>query len=261
LVERQESGLEAYIWGQGLAKTPEAPSRKEETALVERVKTGIEGLDDVLGGGLPDRSLLFTIGDSGSHYETFVQQILYNHALRGGKVAYYTSEISSLDIQDDMSVYGWNTKEFTKKDSWLFINVQTPDLQELSQLTAFQVEGPKIALSTTLASLKSDFLARAKDGRWTALHLSHLLLRYDFRDVVDTILYIIMPTGIHDDQKISALKYLVDGILEFSMQERAREYEGLLTIRKLRRVLHRTRTFPFMVSDKGIYVERAERII
>jgi non-specific serine/threonine protein kinase len=257
-----------------LAKTPEAPSRKEETALVERVKTGIEGLDDVLGGGLPDRSLLFTIGDSGSHYETFVQQILYNHALRGGKVAYYTSEISSLDIQDDMSVYGWNTKEFTKKDSWLFINVQTPDLQELSQLTAFQVEGPKIALSTTLASLKSDFLARAKDGRWTALHLSHLLLRYDFRDVVDTILYmklvvrhyrglhfLIMPMGIHEDQKINALKHLVDGILEFSMQERAREYEGLLTIRKLRRVLHRTRTFPFMVSDKGIYVERAERII
>ncbi len=253
-----------------MAKSSEAPS----CVRGELVKTGIEGLDDVLGGGLPDRSLVFTIGDPGSHYETCVQQILYNHALRGGKVAYYTIETSSLDVQDDMCVYGWDTKEFTKKGSWVFIDVQTPDLQELYQLAAVPAEGPRIALSTTLASLKSDFLARAKESRWTALQLSHLLLRYDFRDIIDTILYmrlvirhhhgqhfLIMPRGIHEDQKVNALKHLVDGVLEFSMQEKAREYEGLLTIRKLRKILHRTRTLPFMISDKGIYVERTERII
>jgi KaiC/GvpD/RAD55 family RecA-like ATPase len=264
-----------------LAKPPEVPSPAKEKAPSpakgkesELVKTGIEGLDDILGGGLPNRSLLFTIGDTGSHYETFVQQILYNHASRGGKVAYYTIEISSLDIQDDMAVYGWDTKELSKKDSWLFIDVQTPDLQELSHLVAAPAEGSKVTLSTTLAPLKSDFLAKAKEGRWTALHLSHLLLRYDFRDVIDTIMYmrlvvrhylglhfLVMPMGIHEDQKVNALKHLGDGVLEFSMQERAREYEGLLTIRKLRRVLHRTKTLPFIISDKGIHVERAERII
>ncbi|MEM3737454.1 MAG: ATPase domain-containing protein [Candidatus Bathyarchaeia archaeon] len=243
---------------------------KEATKLIE---TGIDGLDSALGGGLPDSTLFLVIGEAGSHYETFVQQILYNHALRGGKVAYYTIEISSLDIRDDMAIYGWDVDKLPD-DSWIFVNVQTPDLQELSQLAAIPIEGHRIPLSTTLTSLKSDFLSRAKGGRWTAMHMSHLLLRYDFRDVLDTVLYmrlvvrhyhglhfIVVPRGIHEDQKINAIKHLVDGVVEFSMQERAREYEGSLTIRKLRKVLHRTRTFPFIVSEKGIVVERAERII
>jgi len=72
--------------------------------------------------------------------------------------------------------------------------------------------------------------------------------------------FILVPTEVHEDQKINSLKHLADGVFEFSMQERGREYEGIFTVTKLRRTIHKTKTYSFLLSDKGMYIERAERI-
>lgn len=246
---------------------------KKETTPVKDFETGVEGLDDALGGGLPNRSLLLLIGAPGSHYTTFAQQILYNHVLRGEKVAYYIVENPSFDVMEDMAVYKWELDKYLQNKSWIFINLLTPDMQELAELSPSPTSEAQVILSQSLATLKKDFLSRAKDGRWTALHASHLLLRYDFRDFLDAVLYmrlvtrhyagvhfILVPTEVHEDQKINSLKHLADGVFEFSMQERGREYEGIFTVTKLRRTIHKTKTYSFLLSDKGMYIERAERI-
>ena len=48
------------------------------------VKTWIEGLDEVLGGGLPDKSVILLMGEPGSGYDILGQQILHQHALKEG---------------------------------------------------------------------------------------------------------------------------------------------------------------------------------
>lgn len=242
--------------------------------MSELVTTGIEGLDLTLGGGLPDRTMFALIGEAGSHYDTFAQQILHNHVERGGKVAYYAVESTPGDIMDDMAVYGWELDKHMKSESWIFISAQTPDLQRLSELVGPSQEEVRVPLSQSLNTLKRDFLIRVKEGRWTAMQLSHVLLYYDFKDIIDLILYVksvvrfhgglhffMLPHGVHADQIMNTLKHMVDGVLEFNFRERAREYEGILTVRKLRRVLHRTMVVPFMVTENGIIVERAERIV
>jgi KaiC/GvpD/RAD55 family RecA-like ATPase len=264
------------------AADKEMPKPAEEVAppAVEKPKpdkpfleTGVEGLDEVLGGGLPNRSLFLLIGSPGSHYATFAQQLLYNYVVGGGKIAYYLVENPSFDVIEDMSVYKWELNKYLENESWVFVNLITPDIQELVEMSPPQTSEAKVVLSQTLTTLKRDFLRRVKEGRWTALHASHLMLRYDFRDVLDAVLYmrlvtrhhagvhfILVPLEVHDDQKINALKHLADGVFEFSMRERGREFEGIFTVSKLRRTLHRTRTHSFIISDRGIYIERAERI-
>jgi len=241
--------------------------------MVDLVKTGIEGFDETIGGGLPDKSVLMLVGESGSHYNTFAQQTMYNHAQEGGKVVYYTVETTSLDVEEDMAVYGWTMKEFIDKGLWTFVSLLTPDLQELSELTGGE-EGAQVALSQTLMTLKKDLLTRIRDGRWTTMPLSHLIDRYDFRDVMDAFLYqrlvvrrhggihfLLAPLGVHEESKMNALKHMADGVIEFSLRERAREFEGVMTISKLRKVVHRAKSLPFLVSNKGIFIERAERIV
>ena len=49
------------------------------------VKTWIKGLDEMLMGGLPDKSVVLMVGDPGSGYDLLAQQILYQHALKGGR--------------------------------------------------------------------------------------------------------------------------------------------------------------------------------
>jgi len=49
---------------------------------MELVKTWIEGLHEVLGDDLPDRSFVLVMEEPGSGYDVFGQQILYRHALK-----------------------------------------------------------------------------------------------------------------------------------------------------------------------------------
>jgi len=51
--------------------------------LVERIVTGIAGLDEILGGGIPKRNVVLLSGGPGTGKSIFGQQYLYNGLLRG----------------------------------------------------------------------------------------------------------------------------------------------------------------------------------
>ncbi len=266
---------------EALEETPSIPRIEKKAAPVAEalptpkiIKTGISGLDDLIGGGLPDRSLLLVLGEAGSHYTTFVEQVLYNHVLNNGKVAYYTTEFSSLDIQQEMMTFNWNLDPFLKKGSWTFISIRTPELQRLAELSPQSLtEGAIVNLSRSLNALKTDLLAKIKDGRWTAVHFSYLLHLFDLREIMDLMLYwrtvvrtyggihfIILPHGVHEDKAVNTIKHLTDGVFEFYMREGMREFEGILIARKMRRALRKPRIMSFLVTEDGILIETAARI-
>lgn len=242
--------------------------------MVELIKTGVEGLDDAVGGGFPDKSIILILGQTGSNYDTFTHQIIYNHIAQGGKVAYYLVENTPSDIQDEMLTYKWDIAPAIKEGLWVFVSVQTPDIQRLSEVAPLAATEQKVPLSTSVNSLKKDFLARAKEGRWTALQLSHLLHQYDYKEVIDLFLYLrlvvrthgglhflLLPQAIHPESVTNALMHLSDGVMEFQIRERGREYEGVMLLKKMRLTTHRTKNIPFIISERGVSVEMAERII
>ncbi len=54
-------------------------------AKIERITTDIRGLDTILGGGFPDRSLNIITGGPGVGKSVLTLQILFNQARRGKK--------------------------------------------------------------------------------------------------------------------------------------------------------------------------------
>lgn len=56
---------------------------------------------------------------------------------------------------------------------------------------------------------------------------------------------------------MNELKHLADGVLEFTIREGPREFDNLIVVRKLRRVLRRARMIPFTVAEDGVAVETA----
>lgn len=241
---------------------------------VRRLGTGISGLDIILGGGLPDQSIILVIGESGSHYTTFVEQVLFNHLLDGGKVAYYLAEEPSIDVKQDMAGFGWNLDEYLANGSWVFVNVRTVDLQRLAELSPKSLlEGLSVNVSNSLNNLKSNLLERIRENRWTALQASHLLHYFKLRDIIDLMLYwrmtarvyggvhfALLPDGVHPEREVNALKHLADGVFEFRLREAPRELEGVILVRKLRKTLNRPKLIPFDVVDTGLVIETAERI-
>jgi len=266
-IPRVEEGVRAE------ERPPERVAPRAEVKAPSMVRTGIASLDMILGGGIPDHSLVLVLGEPGSNDETFVRQLLYNHTYGGGKVAYYLAETLSTDIRQDMERFGWNLKEYLARGNWFFINMRTQELQQLADLSPrILSEGFSINLTRGLDGLKTDLLSKIKEERWTILELSHLLQQYDLREITSLILYwraairiygglhfVLLPLGVHAENTLNSLKHLSDGVLEFRLREGPREYENLMSVTKLRG-LRRPLMITFTVEEAGITIETAARI-
>ena len=79
----------------------------------------IEGLDEMLGGGLPDKSVVVMTGEPGSGYDILAQQMMYQHAIRNDKVAYFSTSRSPDTIKEDFSTFGWDVAPLQEKGNWV----------------------------------------------------------------------------------------------------------------------------------------------
>jgi len=84
--------------------------------MVERVKTGIEGLDKALNGGIPTRNLVLVSGGAGTGKSTLCMQYLYNGAkMFKEKSLYVSTEQTEEELRKQGDEYGWNLLELEEK--------------------------------------------------------------------------------------------------------------------------------------------------
>ena len=73
-------------------------SGEGEPLRLERVSTGVPGLDEVLGGGIPARSIAVVSGEPGSGKTVLALQMLF-HAARAGKRSLYFTTLSEPSLK------------------------------------------------------------------------------------------------------------------------------------------------------------------
>ncbi len=217
------------------------------------IKTWIEGLDETLGGGLPDKSVILVMGEPGSGYDTFAQQVLHQHAVKGGKVAYITTFRSPDNVREDLEAFGWKVSALEKTGRWTFIDVRTP-----KALQAFRRTVP----------------SKIRGGCWTIIDsLSNLILTQKFQSVVEVVELLLtnaqkqggihfplLTQGMHDSQTEIAMQHLVDGVMEFTAREAGGGIDRRMKIKKMRRAVYDPRLIPFNITNRGITIETAIRV-
>jgi KaiC/GvpD/RAD55 family RecA-like ATPase len=89
---------------------------------MERVKTGILGLDEILGGGIPKNQLFLVTGTSGTGKTIICSQFLYNGAKKYNEPGVYLSfEEPSETIKENMRSFGWDIGELERQGKFAFI--------------------------------------------------------------------------------------------------------------------------------------------
>ena len=83
--------------------------------IAERVKVGILGLDDMLGGGLIPGSICAIIGTYGTGKTTFSLQFIWDGLTRGERVIYISLEEREERIYTYMKQKGWDIAPFLNK--------------------------------------------------------------------------------------------------------------------------------------------------
>jgi flagellar protein FlaH len=217
------------------------------------VKTWIEGLDEVLGGGLPDKSVILMMGEPGSGYDVFGQQILYQHALKENKAAYFTTMMSPDTLKEDFETFGWNVPSLEKTDKWVFVDVRT---------------------SKALQTLQEEIPSRIEKGCWTLIDSLSYLLQTQKVDsalkMVELLLesarkhggihFLLLVQGMQDPQTEVTMQHLVDGVIEFTSQEVAGGIDRRIRMKKMRKTVYTPRLIPFRITERGIVIETAVRI-
>jgi KaiC/GvpD/RAD55 family RecA-like ATPase len=90
--------------------------------MMERVKTGIAGLDEALGGGYPAGSIVSLVGGSGCGKSTFAMQFLQRGITENKESGLYISfEEEKQRYFDYMKNYGWDLAEMERSRKFTFL--------------------------------------------------------------------------------------------------------------------------------------------
>ena len=94
---------------------------------IERVPTGITGLDGLIEGGLPRGRITLITGAAGAGKTTFSMQFLYQGITRFGENGLFvTLEEETPDLLRDMSRYGWNLNELMEQHKLAIVQSPIP---------------------------------------------------------------------------------------------------------------------------------------
>lgn len=206
----------------------------------ERVPTGVDGLDSVLGGGLPRNRIYLVEGDPGVGKTTLALQFLMQGVKQGEKVLYITLSETEAEIRDIAASHGWSLDGV----SMFELSALGEQMRRDAENTVFHPSDVELT-ETTRTIL--EFVERVKPQRVVFDSLSELrllsqsALRFR-REVLNLKQYF---TGRHStvlllDDRTSEpgdmqLQSLAHGVI--SMQQMAPEYGGdrrRLRISKLR---------------------------
>ena len=98
-----------------------------------RIRTGMGGLDEKLGGGIPSGSSVLLISNQEGPVRLFCQQIAFLLANEGHRILYFTIVREPSYIREEMMVYEWDTREMEQGRQWTFIDAYSPRVQALQQ--------------------------------------------------------------------------------------------------------------------------------
>ncbi|MEP6757366.1 MAG: ATPase domain-containing protein, partial [Chthonomonadales bacterium] len=125
--------------------TPSAQSSQEDA----RCPSGVEGLDEILSGGLPSNCFYLVQGDPGSGKTTLALQFLLDGVRRGEKVLYITLSETKEELLRVARSHGWSLDkipliELSAIETLLRPEAQTtvfhPSEMELGKLTEVLLE-------------------------------------------------------------------------------------------------------------------------
>jgi circadian clock protein KaiC len=126
---------------------------KAADTLPHKAPSGIAGLDEITGGGLPRGRTTLLVGGSGSGKTILALQYLVNGAVRSGEPGIFVAfEETPSRIISNAQTFGWNLDQL-QPDRLYFMDAQPP--ADLVQSGTFDLSGMLAALGAKVAEMKA----------------------------------------------------------------------------------------------------------
>ncbi len=233
--------------------------------MVERLSTGIEGLDDKMEGGFVKGSINLVVGKTGTGKTQFCCSFIYAGTEIGEAGVYATTEERAKDIKEDMKVmFGWDFEELEERRMVKFITLkplfpERPLESEIPRLTKNYI----LTIYDTLSKAVKEM--NAKRLVLDSISVLEMFIhdKYLARVAIMNLMEMLRELGVttlmtgeipETEEGLSGsgiIEYLVDTVIKLDFVPVAEEFKRTLTIRKMRRTNHSTLIHPFEITPKG----------
>lgn len=223
----------------------------------DKVPTGVAGLDELLGGGIPKGHIAVVMGAFGTGKTTFGLQYI-NQGLNAGEHCIFISlEEDTKSILKSAEAFGWNLQKYFDESKLGLYKLEPADAKNTvtrikSELPAFIKEFKASRVVLDSVSLLNMLFDSEQERRTTLFNLCQLL-----RSTGCTSL---LTAEVKDDNPRSSrdgiVEYTVDGVILLQYDEPQNSSEGKLSLRilKMRRCEHSRRIKPYSIGKNGITV-------
>lgn len=236
---------------------------------MDRVNSGVLGLDSKIEGGFFKGSANLITGKTGTGKTIFAISYLYNGALAGEPGVYVSTEQRDVDVKADIaSMFGWDFETLEKRNLVRFVSIKpalptrgisAEEMVRLVKSYVYSISDKIVeAIKATKAQrvvldsvsfiemfIKDEYLARA-----ALLQLVETLKASG----VTTFLTGTIPETSEALSGGGIVEYIVDTVVKMEFVPVAEEFKRTMTIRKMRRTNHSTLIHPFEITKKGLRI-------
>lgn len=230
---------------------------------VDRVKLGIEGLDEMIRGGIPRRSLITTIGSPGTGKTTFAVQFLAHTLASGDRGVYITLEESREAILSTAEEMGYPFREYEENDNLVIVALDPVEMaNSLSsirdELTTLIDEFDATRLVLDSVSLLEMMYTHPAERRSEVFGFTRSLKQAG----VTTLLTSEASEDTPYSSRHGIVEYLTDAvlILQYVRPSDFQQTRLAVEIQKIRDTSHSRETKPYEITDEGLSVYRQANI-
>jgi KaiC/GvpD/RAD55 family RecA-like ATPase len=219
---------------------------------LERVKTGITGLDEIIGGGIPKNHLMLVTGNCGTGKTIFCSQYIYYGITKCKENGIYLSfEEPAESIKENLGVFGWDFDRYEKAGSFSFIRYDPYHIEDVFDILESTIRETK-ATRVVVDSISALGLHIRDEGelRNMIFNLSSILRKLNCTSVLVSE---IVP-GSKGISRYGVEEFVSDGVIVLYYERVASSFSRALQVWKMRGSGHSEKLHPYRISSDGITV-------
>jgi len=249
---------------------------------MDRVSTGISGLDELLGGGIPKQRCILIVGSPGSGKTTLAMQFLRQGAMNDERGLYVTMDEAPAQIKENFSGFRWDLDGLEREGRLFFIDA-TPVRRVKTKAGLYGEQMALTSGATVLPELTLMELIRTVQGvvdeekiqRIVVDPVTSIAVKYDrpstrrkamlmlFDALEETGCSSLVVTELRAsmlDRSFQLEEFLSQGVILLHTIPHEGNIVRAIQIEKMRGIPHDIQLRPYQITSEGIEVFPRDRV-